>query len=129
MFTIDQILSAHSKVKSGVDFPVYIKDLIKLGVIGYETFVANGHTDFFGTENFKTSTNPKYGPLVISDKNDAAQFQLDLKSHQEGKTNYPTFCEDCAKSGVYKWVVNMSKMTCSYLDKNDKLILVENIPQ
>lgn len=105
MFTIDQILSAHSKVKSGADFPAYIKDLIKLGVIGYETFVADGHTDFFGAENFKTSTNAKYNALIISDKNDAVQFQLDLKSHRQSKTNYATFCEDCAKSGVYKWVL------------------------
>lgn len=129
MFTIDQILSAHSKVKSGADFPAYIQELIKLGVVSYETFVTDGHTDFYGSENFKTSTNAKYGPLVISDKTNMTEFKSDLKSHQQGKTNYPTFCEDCAKSGVYKWVVYMSKMTCSYLDKNDKLILVENIPQ
>jgi hypothetical protein len=34
MFTIAQIKKAHSKVKSGEDFPVYIQDLIALGVQG-----------------------------------------------------------------------------------------------
>lgn len=32
MFTIEQIKEAHSKVKSGADFPNYIQDLIILGV-------------------------------------------------------------------------------------------------
>jgi hypothetical protein len=41
MFTIEQIKSAHTKVKSGADFPNYFKDLIQLGVTSYEAFVAD----------------------------------------------------------------------------------------
>ena len=33
MFTLEQIKLAHSKVKSGADFPAYIKELKALGVI------------------------------------------------------------------------------------------------
>ena len=33
MFTAEQIITAHSKVKSGADFPNYIKDIKALGVI------------------------------------------------------------------------------------------------
>ena len=32
MFTIQQIKDAHSKVKSGADFPKYMQDIIALGV-------------------------------------------------------------------------------------------------
>lgn len=32
MFTVEQIKTAHSKVKSGADFPAYIQDIKKLGV-------------------------------------------------------------------------------------------------
>ena len=39
MFTVEQIKVAHSKVKSGADFPAYIQDIKKLGVTFYETFV------------------------------------------------------------------------------------------
>ncbi|MGF7024877.1 MULTISPECIES: DUF1398 domain-containing protein [Sphingobacterium] len=31
MFTIEQIEAAHSNVKSGADFPAYIRDIKKLG--------------------------------------------------------------------------------------------------
>lgn len=36
----------------------------------------------------------------MAEKANPEQFKSDLKAHQEGKTDYPTFCEDSAKSGV-----------------------------
>ena len=60
MFTLDQIKSAHSKVKSGADFPAYIKEIKQLGVTYYETFVSDGHTVYFGLNDFETAASPKY---------------------------------------------------------------------
>lgn len=128
MFTLDQIKAAHSKVKSGADFPNYIQDLIKLGITSYQTFVNDGHTDFKGANNYAVSSPPKYDILVVADKSNAPQFISDLKIHQQGKTDYPTFCKDCAKSGIEKWEVNMENMTCIYYDKTGNTILHENIP-
>jgi len=54
--------------------------------------------------------------------------KFDLKAHQQGKTDYSTFCSDCAKSGVEKWAVSMEEMTCSYFDKAGNKLLVEVIP-
>ncbi len=129
MFTIDQIKAAHSKVKSGADFPNYVQDLIKFGVNFYETFVADGHTEYFGNQNHKASSDHTYDSLIISDQSNPTQFKSDLKAHQQGKTDYMTFCKDCAKSGVFKWQVNMSKMTCTYFDEAGNEMLVEQIPQ
>ena len=56
------------------------------------------------------------------------QFIADLKTHQQGGTDYPTFCNDCAKSGVEKWIVDMKRMTCTYYDKKGNEMLVEQIP-
>ncbi|AXP79426.1 hypothetical protein CJ739_328 [Mariniflexile rhizosphaerae] len=129
MFTVEQIKAAHSKVKSGADFPAYIQDLKKLGVTYYETFVADGHTDYYGANNYKTTSPAKYPDLAIAETSNEEQFKSDLKAHQEGKTNYPTFCSDSAKSGIEKWAVSMDKMTCTYFDISGTKILVENIPQ
>ena len=128
MFTIDQIKAAHSKVTSGADFPAYIQDLIKLGVTYYETFVTDGHTDYSGANDYKAIAPAKYASLIIGEITDAEQFKKDLKAHQQGKTDYMTFCNDCAKSGIEKWAVCMDKMTCTYFDKSGKAILVEQIP-
>jgi uncharacterized protein YbcV (DUF1398 family) len=129
MFTIEQIKAAHSKVKSGADFPAYIQDIKKLGVSFYETFVRDGHTDYYGTNDYKTTSPAKYEALTVVEVSNAEQFKADLKAHQQGKTDYPTFCNDCAKSGIEKWAVNIDKMTCTYYDKAGNEILVEQIPQ
>ena len=128
MFTIDQINEAHAKVKSGADFPNYIQDLIKLGVTGFETYVADGHTVYFGKDEVRIQSEATYTALKLADESDKDQFQEDLKDHQQGKTNYQTFCLDCAWSGVEKWVVDMSKMTCTYYDKAGNEMLAEAIP-
>lgn len=127
MFTINQIKSAHSKVKSGADFPGYVKEIIALGVTGYESFVADGHAVFFGNNNHQAVWEAKYAIMAIADKSNKEEFITDLKAHQQGKTDYPIFCKDCAKSGVEKWIVDLTKMTCAYYDKAGNEVLVEII--
>lgn len=129
MFTLDQIKAAHSQVKSGADFPAYIRDLKQLGVISYVTFVKDGHTDYSGSGDFKISSSARYADLQIATEVNVSQFKADLKAHQQGKTDYPTFCSDCAKSGIEKWIVNLTKMTCTYFDKTGNEVLVEQVPQ
>jgi uncharacterized protein YbcV (DUF1398 family) len=129
MFTIEQITSAHSKVKSGADFPAYIQDLKKLGVTNYETFVSDGHTDYYGVDDYKTSSTAKYAVLSVVENSNVEQFKADLKAHQQGKTDYPTFCNDCAKSGIEKWIVSLGNMTCTYFNKSGNEILQEQVPQ
>lgn len=128
MFTVEQIKAAHSKVKSGADFPNYVQDLIKLGVTYYETYVSDGHTVYSGKEGYETSSAAKYASLSIAQQSDAGQFKIDLKAHQKGQTDYATFCNDCAKSGVEKWAVSMAKMTCTYFDTSGNEVLVEVVP-
>ena len=128
MFTIDQIKAAHSKVKSGADFPNYIQDIIKLGVIYYETFVHDGHTEFHGKDNYQITSPPKYDALVVADKSNGEKFISDLQIHQKGGSDYPTFCKQSAENGIEKWAVDTSKMTCTYYNKARKQILEEKIP-
>ena len=128
MFTIEQIKTAHSKVKSGADFPAYIKEIKQLGVTYYETFVSDGHTDFFGVSDFKISSTANYDTSSIAETSKTEEFKSDLIAHQQGKTDYLTFCNDCAKSGIEKWAVSMDKMTCIYFDKAGNEILVERVP-
>ncbi len=128
-FTLEQIRTAHTKVKSGADFPAYIREMKQLGVLQYETFVADGHTDFFGDNGYSVSSPAKYDTLEIAAQSNAEVFKADLLAHQQGKTDYQLFCADCAKSGIDKWRVDIGKMTCTYYDKSCTEILVENIPQ
>ena len=128
MFTVEQIKAAHSKVKSGADFPNYVQDLIKLGVTNYETHVEDGHSVFNGKNDYTISMDPKYSALKVADTSDKTQFQKELKEHQQGKTDYPTFCSASARLGVEKWISDLEEMTCTYYDKTGNKMLIETIP-
>jgi len=128
MVTLEQIKAAYVKVKSGADFPRYIQDLKVLGVSRYETFVSDGHTVFVSTAQARLSSDPKYAALTIAGSGNKEQFVNDLRRHQQGGTDYPTFCSDCAKAGVEKWTVDIDAMTCTYFDKAGEIMLVETIP-
>lgn len=128
MFTLDQIELAHNKVKSGADFPAYIKEIQIIWVRTFETWVADSHTTYFGDNDFELQSESKYKELKISDTSNPEQFKKYLTMHQRWETDYTTFCTHCAQTGVEKWVVNIKNMTCTYLDKQNNEILVENIP-
>jgi uncharacterized protein YbcV (DUF1398 family) len=47
--------------------------------------------------------------------------------HQEGQTDYYT-CQHAAQSGIAKWRVDITEMTCTYSDASNNPIIIENIP-
>ncbi len=129
MFTVEQIKAAHSKVKSGADFPSYIKEIKELGVTHYEAYVGDGHIAYHGTKNYSATVPEKYESLIIADKAKIEEFKAELIAHQQGKTDYLTFIKMCAETGIEKWEVRIDKMTCTYFDKSGNEILEEQIPQ
>jgi uncharacterized protein YbcV (DUF1398 family) len=129
MFTVEQIKAAHARVKSGADFPAFIRDLKLLGVTAYTTWVMDGHTEYFGKDHYQTQSKPMYGNMKIAGTSDRESFQKYLKNHQLGKSDYPAFCRQCAETGVEKWIVSLDEMICVYYDKSGNKLLVEAIPQ
>jgi uncharacterized protein YbcV (DUF1398 family) len=67
--------------------------------------------------------------LNIADASNKTAFEHYLKIHQQGETDYFTFCSHCAETGIEKWFVSIDQMTCTYYDKAGNQILVEQIPQ
>lgn len=129
MFTIAQIQAAHGKVKSGADFPFYIKEIKALGVTHYEAYVSDGHIDYHGADNYTATVPEKYEPLHIADTPDIETFKTQLANHQQGKTDYLAFITMCAQTGIEKWEISIDTMTCTYFDKAGHKILEEQIPE
>ena len=129
MFTVEQINQAHEKVKSVADFPKYIQEIKQIGVTSFETWVTDSHTEYFGENNYQTKSLPQYEKLTIADSSNREKFCRYLKIHQQGETDYFTFCRHCAETGIEKWFVCLDEMTCTYYDKAKNKILVEQIPQ
>lgn len=128
MFTVQDIQSAHSQVKSGADFPAYIRAIKALGVTHYTAHVSDGHVDYHGADAYTVTAPPKYAALQIADRPDPVGFQTILRAHQQGETDYLTFIAQCAVHGIAHWRVALDDMTCSYYDQAGGLVLVEAIP-
>ncbi len=129
MFTVEQIELAHSKVKSGAEFPRYIQEIKELGVTAFETFASDSHTHYFGKNDYQTKSPAKYKGLTIAHSSNKEKFIHYLKIHQQGETDYYSFCKHCAETGIEKWFVNLDKLTCTYYDKAGNEILVEILPK
>jgi uncharacterized protein YbcV (DUF1398 family) len=128
MFTIEQIKQAHSKVKSGADFPKYVQEMKRLGVLSYAHYVSDGHIKYEGANGFTISGDAKWEPRHIAPEKDTERLQHFLSIHQDGQTDYITFCKQAAVAGVEKWVVDMVEMTCIYYDIKGNKIVLEEIP-
>ena len=129
MFTISQIHEAFKKVKSGADFPQFVQDLKKMGVTHYDNYVADGLTKYYGKGNFWVDGVAKYPTMTVNTSSSADKLKHSISIHQQGQTDYPTFCIQAADAGVEKWTTHMLEMTVTYLDKQGNKLVVEPIPQ
>jgi uncharacterized protein YbcV (DUF1398 family) len=116
-------------VKSGADFPAYIRDMKSLGVKSYEHYVSDGHIQYHGANNFSVAADAKWPARKIAAQGNSEKLKNDISIHQQGKTDYPTFCMQSAETGAEKWVVDTLVMKCIYYDIEGNEMLVEIIPE
>ncbi|TFF35480.1 DUF1398 domain-containing protein [Mucilaginibacter psychrotolerans] len=128
MFTIQHMKAAHAKVKSGADFPAYVKEIKQLGLIHYDFMVKDGRTVYHGVNGYEVSSAPIYPEQAISGKASSAALKQIIAEHQQGKSDFLAFCRLVAEAGVEKWVVNTEAMVCSYYDLSGNSMVAEPIP-
>jgi uncharacterized protein YbcV (DUF1398 family) len=129
MFTIENIQAAESKIKTGADFPQFIKEIKEMGVKRNDVYVSNGLSIYFDDEDNAQQISPdEYPVLIINDESSTGKLAHALKIHQQGETDYFTFCKQAADAGVEKWVTDLEEMTCTYLDSEGNELIKENIP-
>jgi uncharacterized protein YbcV (DUF1398 family) len=128
MFTLKQMKAAHAKVKSGADFPAYVQEIKQLGLLHYDFMVKDGRTVYHGRNGFQLSGDPIYEEKIISVQASPAAVQQIIAEHQQGKSDFLTFCRQVAEAGVEKWVVDTKAMLCSYYDRSGNSMVAEPIP-
>jgi len=127
-FTAEQIKTAHAKVKTGADFPKYTQELKSLGVLKYDYIVKDGSSIYRGANDYNLPLEPKYEALKIADESSAEKLRETIKIHQQGQTDFPTFCQQAADAGVERWIVDLEKMATIYFDKAGKELVSEPVP-
>ena len=129
MFTDRRLKAAHSKINSGVDFPMYVQEIKSLGLILNEYIVKDGKTIYYSEYRYSTSTTPMYEPLEIAAQSSEELLKQAITLHRHGQTSFISFCKQVAAAGVENWVIDTQKMLCIYYDLSGKNLLTEKIPQ
>lgn len=129
MFTVEQLKAAHGKVKSGADFPRYIQEIKNLGLLHYEYYLRDGITIYYGANDYKVQSTPTRESIEIASESSAKALKHVINIHQQGQTDFPTFCQQAAEAGVEKWVVDAERLLCTYYDKQGHELVAEPIPQ
>lgn len=128
MFTLQQSKAAHAKVKNGADFPAYIQEIKSFGLKSYVYSVIDGTIIYYGADGYKIAAPAIYEPKKINHHVSPNELHHSIAIHQQGQTDFFTFCEQVAGSGVMQWVIDTERMVCIYEDMNSKEIAREPIP-
>jgi uncharacterized protein YbcV (DUF1398 family) len=128
MFTLEQIKQAYDKVQTETDFAIYIQELKKLGIKGYNTFIADGRVVYYGDTDHEASTDKKFDPLFVATSANKERFIECLVMHESGQTDYYTFCQQAAQCGIAMSRIDIIEMTCIYFSNKGDAIVIEKIP-
>ncbi|GKU24169.1 DUF1398 domain-containing protein [Clostridium folliculivorans] len=125
-FTLEAIQEAQKKY-TGPDFPRLIREFKKLGMV---TNIYDLKTGLITYEN-KLGEKIEVKGNIESKVNDISSKEsalVALKRNQVGESDFLTFCREIAEAGIYRWVSDLDKMTCSYYDLKEQILIVEKIP-
>ncbi len=127
MFTLEQLNDIHDRLGTMEGFSQYVRALQGLGVEKYDSYLADGHSEFWGKDGYKVVSLSVHDTLPICDVSDGEKAQEHLDLHNQGKTSYLEMSKGLADSGVEKWTVDTHTMTFACYDKQGNELLMEAV--
>jgi len=127
MFTIEQINELHNRLGSANTLLEYVRALRAVGVERYDSYVTDGHSEYFGKDGHMVPSPPAHETLLVAETSNRESFLRHLKLHEQGETTYIEMSQGLAESGIEKWSVDANRETMTFLDKEGHEMLVERI--
>ncbi|MGC2446299.1 MAG: DUF1398 family protein [Candidatus Sulfotelmatobacter sp.] len=127
MFTIEQINDLHARLGSTKTLAEYVRALKALGVERYDSYLADGHSEYFGQAGQKVCSPAMHEVLAVAENSQRETFLEHLRRHERRETTYLEMSRGLAQSGIEKWTVDTGKMIMMFCDKAGREMLVEQI--
>ena len=127
MFTIEQINDLHVRLGSARTLPEYVLALKGLGVERCDSYLADGHSEYFGRGGRRVVSPPVHEVLAVAEIGERETFIQHLRRHEQRQTTYLEMSMGLAQSGIEKWSVDTGRMTMTFYDKAGIEMLVEQI--
>lgn len=127
MFTIEQINDLHTRLGSARTLREYLLALKELGVERYDSYLVDGHSEYFGHGGHTVVSPPVHEVLPVAQTTQRDAFLEHLRRHERRETTYLEMSRGLAESGIEKWTFDTLRMTMAFYDKAGTEILVEPI--
>ena len=127
MFTIEQINDLHDRLGSAKTLPEYVRALKAIGVERSDSYLADGHSEYFGQGGHRVVSPPVHELLPVAETSQRDAFLQHLGRHERRETTYLEMSRGLAQSGIEKWTVDPGRMTMTFYDKAGTEMLVEQI--
>jgi uncharacterized protein YbcV (DUF1398 family) len=127
MFTLKEIDNIHKRFGKQASGAEYLRALHSIGVIKQDSFIADGHSEYYNSEDQGLVGPPTHEGLKIANTTNEKSFNEHLENHTQGRINYLQMTKGLADSGIEKWTFNTVKMTITYIDSQGMAVLVEPI--
>jgi uncharacterized protein YbcV (DUF1398 family) len=127
VFTIEEINDLHARLGSAKTLPEYVRALKALGVERYDSYLADGHSEYFGQGGHRVVSPPVHEVLPVAETSQRETFLPHLRRHERRETTYLEMSKGLAQSGIEKWTVDTGRMTMTFYDKAGIEMLVEQI--
>jgi uncharacterized protein YbcV (DUF1398 family) len=127
MFTWAQIEEMHGRLGLAETLADYLRGLAALGVVRFESFVSDGHTEFFGAGGQRVVSPTHHEVLRVAEDSDRDAFLEHLRQHVARETSYLDMSRGLADSGVEKWVADTAALTMTYRGRDGVVLLVDQI--
>lgn len=127
MFTLEQITELHDRLGNAETLNLYLQALNAIGVDTFDSFITDGHSEFFGKDGQKVVSPPTHETLIVANTSNREKFMDHLDRHLQGKTSYLEMSKGLAESGVAKWTFDTTRMTVAYYDNAGNEMLAEEV--
>jgi uncharacterized protein YbcV (DUF1398 family) len=127
MFTLDQIDQIHNNFGKRAALADYLRALNAIGVVRYDSFIADGHSEYYGADGQKLVSPPVHEELTVAGVSNLEALHIHLKLHEQGETDYLQMSQGLADSGIEKWTFDTEQKTIAYYDIAGNALLIEDI--
>ncbi|EOB7930488.1 DUF1398 domain-containing protein [Staphylococcus aureus] len=127
-FTLSAIQQAHQQF-TDVDFPKLFKAFKDMGMTYNIVNIQDGTATYVHQSEDDIVTSSVKSNHPVAQKSNKTIVQDVLTRHQQGQTDFETFCDEMAEAGIYKWHIDIQAGTCTYIDLQDQAVISELIPQ
>ena len=102
-FTLEQTNRIYDQLGTAATLPQYLQPLKAVGVDICDSFITDGHSEYFGKEGHKVVSSSAHEKLKIAEASNRQEFINHLNLHSQRKTSHLEMSRGLADSGIEKW--------------------------